>query len=157
MVGFGYDVHKLAPGENLVLAGVVIPSPIGTVAHSDGDVVYHALVDAILGALALGDIGEHFPDTDPKWKGAASILFVEHAIKMIANENCVLINVDVTLVLELPKILPYKLQMRQNIADVCKLPLNRVGFKATTSERVGFVGRSEGVQAYCICEIQSNA
>ncbi len=155
MVGFGFDVHRLSEGETLVLAGVTIPSPVGTVAHSDGDVVFHALVDALLGALALGDIGEHFPDSDPRWKGAASSLFVEHAVGMIRNAGCRIINVDCTLVLESPKILPYKMQMRENIARLCGLPLERVAVKATTSERIGYVGRREGVHAWVICEVQS--
>ncbi|MFN5377879.1 MAG: 2-C-methyl-D-erythritol 2,4-cyclodiphosphate synthase, partial [Ignavibacteria bacterium] len=94
MIGFGFDVHRMAEGQTLVLAGVEIPSPIGTVAHSDGDVIFHALVDALLGAVALGDIGEHFPDTDPKWKGASSSVFVEHAVGLLNDGGYVIINVD---------------------------------------------------------------
>ena len=154
MIGLGYDVHRLAEGESLVLGGIQIPSEAGTVAHSDGDVILHALVDALLGALALGDIGEHFPDTDPKWKGAASSVFVEHAIKLVNENGFQVINIDVTLVLQSPKILDYKLQMRMAIADLTDLPLNRVSVKATTSEKIGFAGRGEGVQAWCICEVQ---
>jgi 2-C-methyl-D-erythritol 4-phosphate cytidylyltransferase/2-C-methyl-D-erythritol 2,4-cyclodiphosphate synthase len=154
MVGFGFDVHRLAEGHSLVLAGVEIPSPIGTGAHSDGDVVFHALVDALLGALALGDIGEHFPDTDPAWKGAASSQFVEHAVGLIKQHQCRIINVDCTLVLESPKILPFKQAMRENIARLCGLPLERVAVKATTSERMGYVGRKEGVHAFVACEVQ---
>jgi len=154
MIGLGYDVHRLAEGESLVLGGVQIPSVTGTVAHSDGDVILHALVDALLGALALGDIGEHFPDTDPKWRGAASSVFVEHAIGLLSDNGFHVINVDVTLVLESPKILPYKQQMREAIAGMTGLPLNRVSVKATTSEKIGFAGRGEGVQAWCICEVQ---
>ena len=154
MVGFGFDVHRLAEGHSLVLAGVEIPSPIGTVAHSDGDVVFHALVDALLGAVALGDIGEHFPDTDPAWKGAASSQFVEHAVGLIKQHQCRIINVDCTLVLESPKILPFKQAMRENIARLCGLPLERVAVKATTSERMGYVGRKEGVHAFVACEVQ---
>lgn len=154
MIGLGYDVHRLAEGESLVLGGIQIPSDAGTVAHSDGDVILHALVDALLGALALGDIGEHFPDTDPKWKGAASSVFVEHAIKLVHENGFQVINVDITLVLESPKILDFKLQMRQSIAGMTGLPLNRVSVKATTSEKIGFAGRGEGVQAWCICEVQ---
>jgi 2-C-methyl-D-erythritol 2,4-cyclodiphosphate synthase len=154
MVGFGFDVHRLAEGHSLVLAGVEIPSPIGTVAHSDGDVVFHALVDALLGALALGDIGEHFPDTDPAWKGAASSQFVEQAVGLIRQHLCRIINVDCSLVLESPKILPFKQAMRENIARLCGLPLERVAVKATTSERMGYVGRKEGVHAFVACEVQ---
>jgi 2-C-methyl-D-erythritol 4-phosphate cytidylyltransferase/2-C-methyl-D-erythritol 2,4-cyclodiphosphate synthase len=112
------------------------------------------LVDALLGALALGDIGEHFPDSDPRWKGAASSRFVEHAVALIRDAGYRIINVDCTLVLESPKILPYKTQMRENIAQLCGLPVERVAVKATTSERIGYVGRREGVHAWVICEVQ---
>lgn len=154
MIGLGFDVHRLAPGETLVLGGVPIPSEIGTVAHSDGDVILHALVDALLGAVALGDIGEHFPDTDPRWKGASSSVFVEHAVKIVTEAGYRIINVDATLVLQSPKILPYKAQMRENIAALCDLPLNRVSMKATTSEHLGYAGRKEGVHAWVVCEVQ---
>ena len=154
MVGFGFDVHRLEEGRTLVLGGVEIPSPHGTVAHSDGDVVLHALVDALLGALALGDIGEHFPDSDPEWKGAASSRFVDHAVKLVREQGCMIVNVDCTLVLESPKILPYKLAMRERIAELCGIALDRVSVKATTSERMGYVGRREGVHAFVICEVR---
>lgn len=154
MIGLGFDVHRLAEGETLVLGGVAIPSEIGTVAHSDGDVVLHALVDALLGALALGDIGEHFPDTDPQWKGASSDRFVQHAIAMLAERGYAPVNVDATLVLQAPKILPYKQQMRETIAHLCGLPVERVSVKATTSEHLGYAGRKEGVHAWVITEVQ---
>jgi len=154
MIGLGFDVHRLAEGETLVLGGVAIPSEIGTVAHSDGDVVLHALVDALLGALALGDIGEHFPDTDPQWKGASSDRFVQHAIAMLAERGYAPVNVDATLVLQAPKILPYKQQMRETIAQLCGLPVERVSVKATTSEHLGYAGRKEGVHAWVITEVQ---
>ncbi len=154
MVGLGYDVHRLADGESLILGGVRIESPIGTVAHSDGDVLLHALCDAILGAAGLGDIGEHFPDTDIKWKNADSTRFVTAVVEMITEQQLQLVNVDVTLVLESPKILPYKQQMRSTIALLCGLPEQRVNLKATTSEKLGFVGNKEGVQAYAICQLQ---
>jgi 2-C-methyl-D-erythritol 2,4-cyclodiphosphate synthase len=154
MIGLGFDVHQLSAGESLVLGGVNIPSEIGTVAHSDGDVVLHALVDALLGALALGDIGEHFPDTDPKWKGASSSVFVEHAIALLAKEGYAPMNVDATLVLQTPKILPYKQAMREAIAAMCSLPVQRVSVKATTSEHLGYAGRKEGVHAWVVCSIQ---
>jgi 2-C-methyl-D-erythritol 2,4-cyclodiphosphate synthase len=154
MIGLGFDVHRLAPGESLVLGGVTIPSEIGTVAHSDGDVILHALVDAILGAVAMGDIGEHFPDTDPQWKGASSSVFVEHAVKIVTEAGYRLINIDATLVLQSPKILPYKAEMRENMAKMCGLPLERVSVKATTSEHLGYAGRKEGVHAWVVCEVQ---
>lgn len=154
MIGLGFDVHRLAPGESLVLGGVTIPSEIGTVAHSDGDVILHALVDAILGAVAMGDIGEHFLDTDPQWKGASSSVFVEHAVKIVTEAGYRLINIDATLVLQSPKILPYKAKMRENMAKMCGLPLERVSVKATTSEHLGYAGRKEGVHAWVVCEVQ---
>lgn len=154
MIGLGFDVHKLEEGQELVLGGVTIPSTIGTIAHSDGDVVLHSLVDAILGALALGDIGEHFPDTDPKWKGAESGQFVEHAVSLMKQEGYTLVNVDATIVLQTPKILPYKDAMRERIAQLCGLPVKRVSVKATTSEHLGYAGRKEGVHAWVVTELQ---
>ena len=153
MVGFGYDVHRLAEGETLVLGGIEIESPLGTVAHSDGDVVLHALCDSLLGAAGLGDIGEHFPDTDMRWKNAASRVFVTEVLWMLDAEGLRVVNVDIALVLEAPKIKPYKETMRHAIASLCRLEPNRVNIKATTSEKLGFVGRKEGVQAYCISEV----
>jgi 2-C-methyl-D-erythritol 4-phosphate cytidylyltransferase/2-C-methyl-D-erythritol 2,4-cyclodiphosphate synthase len=144
----------MAEGESLWLGGVEIPSPVGTVAHSDGDVVLHALVDALLGALALGDIGEHFPDTDPQWKGAPSRMFVEHAIGLLAAQGYAPVNIDVTVVLQAPKILPYKHEMRERIAAMCGLPVERVSVKATTAERLDAAGRGEGVHAWCVCFVQ---
>ena len=154
MIGLGFDVHKLEEGQELVLGGVTIPSTIGTIAHSDGDVVLHSLVDAILGALALGDIGEHFPDTDPKWKEAESGQFVEHAVNLMKQEGYTLVNVDATIVLQTPKILPYKDAMRERIAQLCGLPVKRVSVKATTSEHLGYAGRKEGVHAWVVTELQ---
>lgn len=153
MIGFGYDVHALAPSHTLVLGGVTIPSDVGTIAHSDGDVVFHALVDALLGSAALGDIGEHFPDTDPQWKGASSDVFVKYAVALLGKHGFVVGNIDVTVVLQSPKILPFKQAMRENIAGLCNLPLTKVSIKATTSEHLGFVGRGEGVQAWVACEV----
>jgi 2-C-methyl-D-erythritol 2,4-cyclodiphosphate synthase len=154
MVGFGYDVHRLAEGESLILGGVEIPSTFGTVAHSDGDVLVHALCDALLGALALGDIGEHFPDTDASYKGVSSMDLLRRVVALLDERGYAIVNVDCTLVLERPKILPYKPAMRQNIAQACRLPLERVSLKATTSERLGFVGSGQGVQAYSVCQVE---
>ncbi|MFM2133754.1 MAG: hypothetical protein RL156_1035 [Bacteroidota bacterium] len=153
MTGFGYDVHRLAPGETLVLGGVSIESPIGTVAHSDGDVVLHALCDALLGAAGLGDIGEHFPDTDPQWKDAPSSKFVLHVCSLLQSHNLHIVNADIALTLEAPKILPYKQRMRSTIASLLSLPENRVNIKATTAEKLGFIGRGEGVACYCVCQL----
>jgi 2-C-methyl-D-erythritol 2,4-cyclodiphosphate synthase len=153
MTGFGYDVHRLAQGETLVLGGVSIESPIGTVAHSDGDVVLHALCDALLGAAGLGDIGEHFPDTDPQWKNAPSSKFVLHVCTLLQSHNLHIVNADIALTLEAPKILPYKQRMRSTIASLLSLPETRVNIKATTAEKLGFIGRGEGVACYCVCQL----
>lgn len=157
MVGFGYDVHRLAEGESMVLGGVAIPSSIGTVAHSDGDVLLHAICDAILGAAGLGDIGEHFPDTQEEFRGISSMMLLTRVVEMIAREGLELVNLDSTLVLEAPKISPHKLSMRQNIADACSLPVQRVSVKATTSEQLGFVGAQQGVQAYAVCMLRERS
>lgn len=153
MTGFGYDVHRLAQGETLVLGGVSIESSIGTVAHSDGDVVLHALCDALLGAAGLGDIGEHFPDTDPQWKNAPSSKFVLHVCSLLQSHNLHIVNADIALTLEAPKILPYKQRMRSTIASLLSLPETRVNIKATTAEKLGFIGRGEGVACYCVCQL----
>ena len=153
MVGFGYDIHRLAEGESLVLAGVTLSHHIGTVAHSDGDVIYHALCDAIFGALGKGDIGEHFPDTDIRWKNASSDRFVDYAVQLVAECGCIIVNIDCTLIMDVPKIKPYKEIMKANIAKLCNLPVEKVNVKATTNEGVGFIGRGEGVAAMCVCQI----
>ncbi len=154
LVGFGYDVHRLAEGERLILGGIEIPSAVGTVAHSDGDVVLHALCDALLGALGLGDIGEHFPDTDAKWKDAESSVFVRQCVQFLAEQRAVVRNVDIAVVLEAPKLKQFKDAMRSHIAGLLHLPPQRVNIKATTSEKLGFVGNGEGIQAYAVCSIE---
>ncbi len=157
MVGFGYDVHKLAEGESLILGGVNIESNIGTVAHSDGDVLLHSIMDAILGACGMGDIGEHFPDTDPTYKGADSCQLFEEVMKILDNEGFELVNVDATIVLEKPKLLPYKESIRESVAKLCKLPAKRVNIKATTNEKMGFLGRKEGIGVHAVCMIKEKA
>lgn len=154
MVGFGYDVHRLAPGESLILGGVAIESEFGTVAHSDGDVLVHALMDAILGAAGMGDIGEHFPDTNEKYRGISSISLLDHTIALIEEKSYSIVNADITLTLETPKIKKYKPQMREIISKCLKIDIERVNIKATTGEKLGFVGRSEGIAAYCIIEMK---
>ena len=155
MVGFGYDVHRLEEGQSLILGGVTIPSGFGTVAHSDGDVLLHAICDALLGAAALGDIGEHFPDTDAEWKDVSSVKLLEAVTAMLQERDLAIVNIDATLALERPKILPYKAEMRAKIAAAAGLPLERVSVKATTGEKLGFVGSSAGVQAYAVCMLQA--
>ncbi len=154
-VGNGYDVHQLAEGLPLVLGGVEIPHTKGCVAHSDGDVLIHALCDALLGALALGDIGQHFPDTSDDYKGIDSKILLARVVEMIRNKGWTVVNVDVTLLAQKPKIAPFVPRMRQALADVMGLSVDCVSVKATTTERLGFVGREEGVAAYASCLLRT--
>ncbi|MBQ6957320.1 MAG: 2-C-methyl-D-erythritol 2,4-cyclodiphosphate synthase [Bacteroidales bacterium] len=150
-VGNGYDVHQLAAGLPLVLGGVKIPHSKGCVAHSDGDVLIHALCDALLGALALGDIGQHFPDTTDEYAGIDSKILLTRVAAMIRSAGWDIVNVDNTLLAQKPKIAPFVPQMRQTLAEVLCLPVESVSVKATTTERLGFVGREEGIAAYATC------
>ena len=154
-VGNGYDVHQLAEGLPLVLGGVKIPHTKGCVAHSDGDVLIHAVCDALLGALALGDIGHHFPDTSDEFAGIDSRILLRRVAEMIAGRGWSVVNVDATLLAQKPKIAPYVPQMRQALADVLGLPVDAVSVKATTTERLGFVGREEGIAAEAVCLLRS--
>jgi 2-C-methyl-D-erythritol 4-phosphate cytidylyltransferase / 2-C-methyl-D-erythritol 2,4-cyclodiphosphate synthase len=153
-VGFGFDIHRTCDGDHVWLCGVRLPSPLGLDGHSDADVALHALTDAILGTLGAGDIGDHFPPTDPHWKGAASAQFVEHALSLLCHRGGKLINIDISLVCEAPKIAPYRDRMRQNLAHLCALPLDAVGLKATTAEKLGALGRSEGIAAYAVVAVE---
>ena len=150
-VGNGYDVHQLAAGLPLVLGGVKIPHSTGCVAHSDGDVLIHALCDALLGALALGDIGQHFPDTADEYAGIDSKILLTRVAAMIRSAGWDIVNVDNTLLAQKPKIAPFVPRMRQTLAEVLGLPVESVSVKATTTERLGFVGREEGIAAYATC------
>jgi len=150
-VGNGYDVHQLAEGLPLVLGGVKIPHTKGCVAHSDGDVLIHAVCDALLGALALGDIGQHFPDTSDEFSGIDSKILLQRVAAMIRERGWEVVNIDGTLLAQKPKIAPYVPQMRQALADVLGLPVDTVSVKATTTERLGFVGREEGIAAEAVC------
>ena len=150
-VGNGYDVHQLAAGLPLVLGGVKIPHTKGCVAHSDGDVLIHALCDALLGALALGDIGQHFPDTADEYAGIDSKILLTRVAAMIRSAGWDIVNVDNTLLAQKPKIAPFVPLMRQTLAEVLGLPVEAVSVKATTTERLGFVGREEGIAAYATC------
>lgn len=150
-VGNGYDVHQLAAGLPLVLGGVKIPHSKGCVAHSDGDVLIHALCDALLGALALGDIGQHFPDTADEYAGIDSKILLTRVAAMIRSAGWDIVNVDNTLLAQKPKIAPFVPQMRQTLAEVLGLPVEAVSVKATTTEHLGFVGREEGIAAYATC------
>ena len=154
-IGNGYDIHALGEGLPLVLGGVKIPHTKGCVAHSDGDVLIHAVCDALLGALALGDIGQHFPDTSDDFKGIDSRILLRRVAEMIAGRGWSVVNVDATLLAQKPKIAPYVPQMRQALADVLGLPVDAVSVKATTTERLGFVGREEGIAAEAVCLLRS--
>lgn len=152
-VGFGYDVHRLVEGRDLWLGGIRIDHVKGVLGHSDADVLLHAVCDAILGALALGDIGYHFPDTDDKWKGADSKELLKAVVKLISDKGWKVNNLDSTLVLEKPRIMPHVMQMRSVIADLLQISVDDVSIKATTNEKMGFVGREEGVCAYAVVSL----
>ncbi len=154
-IGFGYDVHKLVEGRRLILGGVEIPNEKGLLGHSDADVVLHALCDALLGAAALGDIGKHFPDTDPQYKDISSLNLLEKTGNLLLQHHFNIVNADVTIVLQQPKIAPYVETMRANIAHVLRIAVNNISIKATTNEGMGFIGTGEGAAAYAIASIQS--
>lgn len=153
--GHGYDVHAFGPGDHVSICGVKIPHSQGVVAHSDGDVGLHALTDAILGALAAGDIGQHFPPSDPRWRGADSVLFLDHAKRLADEAGLRVSHVDVTLVCEAPRIGPHAGAMKDVIGRTLGLGPERVSIKATTSERLGFTGRSEGLAALATATLVS--
>ena len=149
-IGNGYDVHALAQGLPLWLGGVKIESPIGCIAHSDGDVAIHALCDALLGALALGDIGKHFPDTSDEFAGIDSKILLERVMKLIRSEGWNVGNADITIAMQKPKLAPYIIPMRECLASIMGVSLDCVSVKATTTEKLGFVGRSEGCEVYAV-------
>ena len=152
-VGIGYDVHALKVGETLVLGGVTIPHPKGLAGHSDADVLMHAICDAVLGAVGAGDIGQFFPNDDPTWKGAVSRIFLEEARRQVEFRRGVLVNVDATVIAERPRLSPYVLEMKRNIAEALRLSPDRVGVKATTNEEIGFLGREEGIAAMAVAGV----
>ena len=149
-IGQGYDVHAISEGLPMWLGGIQIPSDRGFVAHSDGDVAIHALCDALLGALALGDIGLHFPDTDPRWKGADSKILLKQVAEMLSERGWTLQNADITIALQTPKLRPFIDSMRSTIAGVIGVSDDAISVKATTTERLGFVGRGEGCEAWAV-------
>ena len=152
-VGQGYDVHRLVEGRDLILCGVKVPHTLGLLGHSDADVAVHALMDAMLGAMALGDIGKHFPDTDERYRGISSMMLLEHVVALLGEHGAQVTNCDITIVAQKPKLLPYIPQMRQNVADALHLPLDCVNVKATTTEKLAFEGREEGISAQAVCMI----
>jgi 2-C-methyl-D-erythritol 4-phosphate cytidylyltransferase/2-C-methyl-D-erythritol 2,4-cyclodiphosphate synthase len=153
-VGFGFDVHQFGDGDHVMLGGVRIPHPRGLSGHSDADIVLHALVDAILGALAEGDIGVHFPPSDPQWRGASSDRFLAFAIERTRARRGRILHLDITVVCEAPRIGPHRDAMRARIAKIAGIPVNRIGLKATTSERMGFTGRGEGMAAFATATVR---
>ena len=150
-VGMGYDVHKLVENRKLILGGVEIPHEKGLLGHSDADVLLHAIMDSILGALALGDIGKHFPDTDEKFKGADSMKLLEHVYNLIKEKGYVIGNLDATIIAQAPKMAPHIQTMRANIAKVLNTDIDNINVKATTEEGLGFTGNKEGISAQSIC------
>jgi 2-C-methyl-D-erythritol 2,4-cyclodiphosphate synthase len=151
--GIGYDVHPLAPGRKLVLGGVEIPHTKGLEGHSDADALMHAICDAILGALGECDIGHFFPNTDPRWRGAASKLFLQEAARQVIFRQGTIINVDATIIAQQPKLMPYAAAMKINIAEALGIPQKKVGVKATTNELMGFIGREEGIAAMAVASV----
>jgi 2-C-methyl-D-erythritol 2,4-cyclodiphosphate synthase len=146
-IGSGYDVHQLVSGRKLIIGGVHIPYDKGLKGHSDADVLLHAITDSLLGALALGDIGTHFPDNDPRWEDAASLLFLKGAADLVAQKGYRINNIDATIIAEKPKMLPHIPQMRKNIAETLNVSTDLVSVKATTNEKMGWIGRGEGIAA----------
>lgn len=153
-VGIGYDVHQFVEGRPLILGGVTIPHGKGLLGHSDADVLVHAIMDAMLGALALGDIGKHFPDTDPQYKGISSITLLQHVWQQVESKGYTMGNLDSIIIAEKPKMAPYIQEMRQMIADTCNCQIEQINVKATTTEKLGFTGREEGIAAQAIIFIQ---
>ena len=152
-VGMGYDVHKLVEGRDLILGGVKIPHTLGLLGHSDADVLLHAIMDALLGAAALGDIGKHFTDTDPKYKGISSIKLLEHVAKLIEEKGYVVENIDATIIAQKPKMRPYIEEMEQNIAAALHIDVSQINVKATTEEGLGFTGMEQGISSQAICAL----
>lgn len=150
-IGMGYDVHKLVENRDLILGGVKIPYEKGLLGHSDADVLLHAIMDALLGAAALGDIGKHFPDTDPTYKGANSLELLRYVGKLLEEHFYFIENIDATVIAQRPKLAPYREQMRENIANALKIPIGRINIKATTEEGLGFTGEGKGISAQAIC------
>lgn len=149
-IGQGYDVHKMVEGRSLILGGVTVPCEKGLLGHSDADVLVHAVMDALLGAAALGDIGQHFPDTDPAYKGISSIELLKRVGGLLEEKGYVIENIDATVIAQRPKLAPYRPQMAANIAEALKLDVSRVSVKATTEEGLGFTGTGEGISSQAI-------
>ena len=153
-IGHGYDVHRLVEGRRLILGGVEVPHTLGLLGHSDADVLTHAVMDALLGAAGLGDIGRHFPDTDPAYAGADSLKLLDHVVELLGARGWQVGNVDATILAQRPKLAPYLDQMRENLAARMKAALEQVNVKATTEEKLGFTGAEEGIAAHAVCLLE---
>ena len=153
-IGMGYDVHRLVDNRKLILGGVEIPYEKGLLGHSDADVLLHAIMDALLGAAALGDIGKHFPDTDPAYKGISSILLLEHVGRLLEKEEIRIGNIDATVIAQRPKLAPYIMNMRENIAKALNIDIDQINVKATTEEGLGFTGEGLGIASNAICLVE---
>lgn len=153
-IGQGYDVHKLVQGRKLILGGVEIPHTVGLLGHSDADVLLHAIMDSLLGASALGDIGKLFPDTDERYKGADSLALLREVVRVLGEKGYKIVNIDSTVIAQSPKLKDYIVKMRENIACACNIDVDRVSVKATTEEYLGFTGRKEGISAHSVCLIE---
>ncbi len=149
-IGNGYDIHQLVEDRSLILGGVKIPHTLGLLGHSDADVLTHSIMDALLGALGLGDIGHYFPPSDPKWKGADSLLLLKQVLKIIQSQGWEIGNIDSTIVAEQPKLKPHLKQMRSSLAETLAIAINQISIKATTNEKLGPIGREEGICAYAV-------
>ena len=152
-IGMGYDVHKLTEGRDLILGGVNIPWEKGLLGHSDADVLIHAVMDALLGAAALGDIGKHFPDTDPAYKGISSVKLLVHVAELLKENGYTIGNIDATIIAQKPKMAPHIPQMRKNMAEAMGIPESSLNIKATTEEGLGFTGQGEGISSQAICSL----
>ena len=155
-IGHGYDVHAFADNRKCILGGVDIPCEKGLLGHSDADVLLHAISDSLLGAAALGDIGKHFPDTDPRYKGADSLILLENVCNLVKSKGYTVNNIDATVIAQMPKLAPFIDEMRSNIAKALGVDIDAVSVKATTEEKLGFTGRKEGISAHCVCLIAKN-
>ena len=153
-IGHGYDVHKLTQGRKLILGGIEVPHTLGLLGHSDADVLTHAMMDALLGAAALGDIGQHFPDNDDRYLGADSTVLLGHVMALIREKGYRVGNVDATIIAQKPKLMPYLPLMRKKLEDVMEIQENQLNLKATTEEHLGFTGRQEGISAHCVCLLE---
>ena len=155
-IGQGWDVHRTEPGRPLILGGVVVPSEFGLAGHSDADVLFHAVTDAVLGSVALGDIGMHFPDTAPEWKGADSLQFLQHAVRLLGENGYYLVNVDATIILERPKLKDFRLPIRESLAKAVALPVQAVSVKFKTAEKMGPVGLGQSCEAQAAVLVASS-